>query len=230
MGSFYSPLPRWSSHRAVALVFVGLLACNSGRGAPPQPAQSTRSDIRLAEEAEGRREHHQARALYRQAIAQAPNAHSHAYATREMASTLLFWGEYQGAARLLEQSLRSDDSQVQVWHDLGVLRVRLNDALGAEKALRQAISLAPREPRSRIALAALLVRGKQYVAAQAQYRTLLELPIPPKLEVAVRTALKLLKQEIALAKKPLAQQSCLSGERLPQATAHRECPPPLSRL
>ena len=150
----------------------------------------------LAQAAERERDYHAARAYYQQAVDQAPDPASAAYATRKMASALAFWGELDGAVRLLHQSLEHNPRQVPVWHDLGVLQTKLGQADAARRALERAVELAPREPRSRIALAALLVRQSEFSLAQSHYQVLLTLNISPQIEKATHEALRLLQREI----------------------------------
>jgi Flp pilus assembly protein TadD len=149
-----------------------------------------------AEAAERKRDHHAARAFYQRAVDTAPNPASAAFATREMASALIFWGEDEGAVVLLARSLEHDPTQVPVWHDLGVMQARLGKSQEARQALERAVELAPKEPRSRMALAALLVNLSEFELARSHYKVLLTLKIPPRIEKAIHKALDILQSEI----------------------------------
>jgi Flp pilus assembly protein TadD len=101
----------------------------------------------------------------------------------------------------LLQSAENGPEQVSVWNDLGVVYSRLKQPAKARAALERAVKLAPREPKARLALAAELVRHKEYRLAQQHYNVLLTLDIPPKIENATHRAIALLEKEIALEKK-----------------------------
>ncbi len=159
-------------------------------------AEPVRALLLQAEQAERARDYHTARARYQEAIAIAPDQPSAALANREMASALLFWGEYEGAEKRLLQSLVHDGTQVRVWHDLAIVQVQLKKHDAALASLEKGLKLAPREPRIHVAYAALLVKEKRYVDAIAQYEHLLTLPIPPRVEQATHKALQILAAEV----------------------------------
>tara|TARA_R110002096_G_scaffold44526_6_gene120153 strand:+ start:53305 stop:53775 length:471 start_codon:yes stop_codon:yes gene_type:complete len=151
--------------------------------------------LKAAEDAEQRRDYNVARELYLQAIAEASDSRSAAIANREMASALLFWGEYEGAEARLRTSLKHDASQARVWHDLGLVQEHQGNAGEALISLERAVALAPNEPRARIAYAALLVKQSQFSEAILQYKALLKMPIPERIEVAIHKALRMLENE-----------------------------------
>jgi Flp pilus assembly protein TadD len=73
-----------------------------------------------------------------------------------------------------------------------MVRHRLGDFAGAEAAFRRSIRIRPRDPRSRIALAALLAKQRRYPAALVEYRALLSLDLPSRVRDKVRWAVRLL--------------------------------------
>lgn len=176
---------------------IGASCYGSSQRARTSPGPKIKALHAQAEAAERKRDYHSARAYYQQAVDEAPDSASAAYATLKMASALVFWGELAPACTLLGKSLEHDPSQVPVWHDLGVLQAKLGRPEAARKSLMRAVELAPKEPRSRIALAALLVQQSEFRLAQTHYETLLTLDIPPKIEEAIHRALGILEQEIA---------------------------------
>jgi tetratricopeptide (TPR) repeat protein len=200
MSTSYSRSRRRSRARLCA--FLGALLALGACGSRPTPAapaphaRSTEATIEKAQQAEARRDYEAARRLYRQAADEAPDPASRAFALGELASALAFWGEIEGAVEALEESLRSRPSSVRRWHDLGILRAQLGRNEEALAALRRAVQLAPREPRSRIALAAQEVNMGLYLDARRDYQTLLDLEIPPKIAAAAREALRILDSEI----------------------------------
>jgi uncharacterized protein YjiS (DUF1127 family) len=63
------------------------------------------------------------------------------------------------------------------------------------------VALAPGDPRPRIALAALLVRGRRWPDALREYRALQRMDLPDRLRDAVARAIALVEAEAA---RPLA--------------------------
>jgi Flp pilus assembly protein TadD len=170
---------------AAALAAAG---CGGRSPAPTGPSPQVRAEIERAEAAEQARRHDAARAHYRRAIASARDPTSIAVARREYAETLVTWGEYPEAIAQLEGSLAARPSAA-AWHDLGLLRNNQGDVAGALAALEQARALAPRDPRPRVALAALRWKSGDRAGAAAEYRALLDLPLPERLRSKVQWAL-----------------------------------------
>jgi len=164
------------------------MACG-GRPRHPEPSELTRREVAAAEEALRRRDYDGARAGYGRAIASAPDAASEAYARRELAGMLILVDERAPAAEELARvtTLRPDDASA--WHDLGIVRHSLGDVDGAATALGRAKTLAPGDPRPRIALAALLWERGDRPAARREYQALLELDLPPRLREKVEWAI-----------------------------------------
>jgi Flp pilus assembly protein TadD len=177
-----SYLPRW----AVFALAAALAACAH---AATGPSPATRAAIERAEAAELRRDHAQARAVYQDAIAGAPDVPSAVFARREYESALVAWGELTGAIAQLEVIVRIAPDHAPSWHDLGILRHAQGDDAGAAAALRRAKELAPTDPRPRIALAALLWRTGDRPGAAAEYRGLLGLELPQRVRAKVEWAL-----------------------------------------
>ena len=183
-------------------------ACGGGaRAAAPAPAPPTTSAptqalLDRAHQAERARRYDQARALYQRAVEAAPDRASKVAALGELASALLFWGELDHGAAVLEREVALAPGQVSAWHDLGVVRARLGDVAGAERALDRAIALAPDEPRPRVALAALLVNQHRWDQALVQYRALEHLALPERTRRAVVRAIQLIESARAGAAAP----------------------------
>jgi tetratricopeptide (TPR) repeat protein len=166
---------------------LALAACHH---ATPGPSPATRAAVSHAEDLERTRQHDQARAAYERAIATAPDRASQVYARLELASQLVFWGEIAAAVGQLEAVVGLDPGQARAWHDLGILRHELGDDPGARAALEHAVTLAPDDPRPRIALAALLWETGDLAAARAQYQALLELDLPDAVRAKVEWAIR----------------------------------------
>ena len=183
------------ARRLAALAAAAALAGCGGRaptpsapGAPGAPSAQVRAEIEEAEAAEQARRHDVARAHYQRAVASARDPESVAFARREYAETLIAWGEYPEAIAQLEGAIAARPSAA-AWHDLGLLRNNQGDVRGALAALEQARALAPHDVRPRVALAALRWRSGDRAGATAEYRALLELPLPERLRAKVRWAL-----------------------------------------
>jgi Flp pilus assembly protein TadD len=167
---------------------IAIGAC--AHAAPAGPAAATRTAVERAEDAELHRDHATARARYEQAVASAPDAPSAIFARREYASTLEAWGEVPAAIAQLEAIVAVDPHNAPSWHDLGILRHAQGDDPGALVALRTAETLAPSDPRPRIALAALLWSTGDTHGAAAEYRALLGLELPDRVRAKVEWALQ----------------------------------------
>jgi Flp pilus assembly protein TadD len=162
------------------------VACGS---AAPRPSPSTRATVERAHGHERARRPDLARAALQRAVAGAPDAASEAYARREYASALAFWGELPAAIGELEAAVRLAPGEPAAWHDLGILRNATGDRAGAAAALREARRLRPADPRPRIALAALLWQDGDRAAARAEYIALRGLDLPPRLRAKVDWAI-----------------------------------------
>lgn len=171
-----------------AAALLALAGCGGRAPAPAGPGAQVRAEIEQAEAAERARRHDVARAHYERAIAGARDPASIAFARREYAETLITWGEYPEAIAQLEGALAARPDAAS-WHDLGLLRHNRGDLRGALTALEQARALAPRDPRPRVALAALRWRSGDRAGAAAEYRALLDLPLPERLRAKVQWAL-----------------------------------------
>lgn len=166
---------------------VALVACARPRPAGPAPA--TRAAIAEAEDALARRDHDAARVAYQRAIDGAPDRASEAFARKELASARLLWGERAAAAAELVRVTALTPGDAGAWHDLGIVRHAEGDVAGARAALTEARRLAPRDPRPRLALAALAWSAGDAAAAAAEYRALLALDLPDRVRAKVEWAL-----------------------------------------
>ncbi|MDX2093880.1 MAG: tetratricopeptide repeat protein [Kofleriaceae bacterium] len=171
------------------VAFLVAAACASTPKAG-KPSTTVRAEIEQAEAAERVRQHDLARAHYQRAVAAAKDPASIAFARREFAETLMTWGEVPEAIAQLEGVVAAAPDHAAAWHDLGILRHNQGDDAGATIALERARGLLPEDPRPRIALAALRWQRGDRAGAQAEYRALLELDLPPKLRDKVKWALE----------------------------------------
>ncbi|HVK78365.1 MAG TPA: tetratricopeptide repeat protein [Kofleriaceae bacterium] len=177
--------------RGAVAVLVGLILLLGGcaRPRPAGPSAATRAEVTAAEAALQRRDYDAARAAYGRAIATAPDPASEAFARRELASMLVLIQELDAAARELEAVTRLAPRDPRAWHDLGIVRHARDDVAGAITALGEARALAPRDPRPRIALAALYWKTGDRAAALAEYRALLDLDLPDRVRAKVEWAI-----------------------------------------
>jgi len=152
--------------------------------------------VKRAEDAEKLRQYDRARQLYQQAERAAKDAPSRAFAARALGKALIFWGQYPDAAAALGRAVAAQPSQVESWHDLGVVNVQLNRETEAERAFKTSIRLLPGAPYSRLALAALLVNQRRFGEAIAQYEQLKRQRLPKNYRDAIARALKLLRSEM----------------------------------
>ena len=185
----------WAITAALALALAA--ACGGGQAARTraQIDPATAALLARARGDERARRYDRARALYERAARDAPDRVSAARAWRELARALLFWREIGDAEGALRRAVEADPSEVSAWHDLGIVRGWRGDAAGAERALRRAIALAPREPRPRVALAALLVNQRRWPDALGEYRALERMELPDKTRRAVERAIALIEVE-----------------------------------
>jgi Flp pilus assembly protein TadD len=165
------------------------IGCGGAR-TPARPSAATRAAVERADRHERARRHDLARADYEAAIAAAPDDASAAYARREYASALIFWGELPAARAQLETCVRLAPGDAPAWHDLGLLLHQAGDDAAAVAALREARRLRPRDPRPRVALAALLWQTGDRAGAEVEYRALLALELPERVRRKVAWAIE----------------------------------------
>jgi tetratricopeptide (TPR) repeat protein len=177
--------------RWLALLLV--VACGARQTAPAHP-DPVRTEIERAEDAEKARQHDQAAAHYRAAIAAATTPKAQAWAHHEFAETLATWGELDHAIAELEAAAQATPGDPSIWQDLGILRHKRQDDPGAIEALAKAKDLAPRDARPRIALAALYWSTGDRPRALAEYKALLDLDLPDRVREKVRWAIGVLEK------------------------------------
>jgi tetratricopeptide (TPR) repeat protein len=159
-------------------------------------ARSTRALVDTARSHERQRRYDLARTAYERALREAPDRTSRAWASRQIASALLFWGEYTDAEAALETTVRLRATDASAWHDLAMVRAHRDDDAGAEVAFRRSIALRPSVPMSRLALAALLVNQRRFAEALAEYEVLLTLELPDRYRSAIERAQSLIRAEM----------------------------------
>ncbi len=171
-------------------------ACGTPAAKRPALDASTKALVKRAKAQERKRRYDKARLLYLQAKREATNDFNRAFAGRSYALALIFWGEYATAETELEGVVRLHRRDVASWHDLGMLRHRRGDLPGAEQSFRTAIALRKHNPRSRIALAALLWKAKRYKDALTEYEGLLTLELPDRVRNKVQWAIGVLRRKL----------------------------------
>jgi len=159
----------------------------------PKVAPATLEWIQRAEAHERERRYDRARTAYRRAKREAPDDLSRGHAARSFALALAFWGEYRAATSELEQAVRLRPKHAASWHDLGILSFRVGKHARAEQAFRRSIALHPRDPRSRIALAAMLWKLVRAQDALIEYQALVRLDLPARVRNSVRWAICVLR-------------------------------------
>ena len=174
------------------MAILVISAATGCRPEPPRPSATTQALIARAEAAERERRYDRARQLYARAAQNASDPHSRALASRTFARSLIAWGEYDNAAIWLERAVQNAPDDAGAWHDLGMVQHHRGDPDGAEAAFRRSIAARPDDPRSRIALAALLWRGQRYRDALREYRALAALDLPPPIRDKVQWAIDVL--------------------------------------
>jgi Flp pilus assembly protein TadD len=191
----------WPAAAALcAAIGLAILGGCGGAGRDTDEPRAAPATLRLLAAArleERARRHDRARELYQRAAREAPDRPSAALAWRELGRARLFWGELTGGEAALARAVELGPGDAGAWHDLGVVRGERGDAAGAERALRRAVALAPGDPRPRIALAALLVRGRRWPDALREYRALQRMDLPDRLRDAVARAIALVEAEAA---------------------------------
>ena len=165
-----------------------LLACGASPG-PRAPSAVVKADVDRAETAEKARQHEVARAAYADAIAHAKTPADVAFARRELAETLISWGEIAAAMTELEAVVAARPDDAATWHDLGILRHNQGNDAGALVALEKARALVPDDPRPRIALAALRWKRGDRDGARKEYEALLQLDLPEATRAKVKWAI-----------------------------------------
>jgi tetratricopeptide (TPR) repeat protein len=113
----------------------------------------------------------EALALYDRAAEVAPRDPS---GPREGGLRTARWGEAELALPRLEEALRRDSRAADVWHALGLVRVRLGDLSGAQVAYDSGLVADPHALENRIGLATLALRRHDAAAALHQYDLVLE--------------------------------------------------------
>jgi Flp pilus assembly protein TadD len=184
---------RHSGQVSAVLALSLLAACAAPGPQAPHTSETVsavvKADVERAEDAEKARRHDVARTEYERAIADAHDAVSEHFARREFAETLETWGEVPAAIAQLERTTALRPGDAASWHDLGILYHHRGDDARALAALERAKQLAPRDPRPRIALGALLLCKQDLDAARSEYQGLLDLDLPDRLREKVRWVL-----------------------------------------
>ena len=177
--------------RWLALLLVAACGARQTPAAHPDPV---RTEIERAEDAEKARQHDQAAAHYKAAIAAATTPKAQAWAHHEFAETLATWGEVEQAIAELVAAAQATPGDPSIWQDLGILRHKQHDDRGAIEALSKAKDLAPRDSRPRIALAALYWSTGDKQQALAEYKALLDLDLPDRVREKVLWAIGVLEK------------------------------------
>jgi Flp pilus assembly protein TadD len=182
---------------------VLILACACAGSAPQRPSTTVRGEIDAAEQAERARRHDVARTHYQRAIAIARDRASIVFARREFAETLITWGEYPEATVQLRAITEVAPDDASAWHDLGLLLHNQGDHTRAVASLERARALAPRDPRPRIALAALRWKLGDLDGALVEYRELRELDIPAQMRTRIDEVIRRLTTSLSARRQPV---------------------------
>ncbi len=79
------------------------------------------------------------------------------------------WGEVELAEPRLVKALRRNPRDAEVWHALGLVRMRRGDSAGARQAYESGLKADPRALDNRVGLATLALKQHQPAAALVQY-------------------------------------------------------------
>jgi tetratricopeptide (TPR) repeat protein len=85
------------------------------------------------------------------------------------------WGEAEAARPRLEEAVRRGANDAETWHALGLVRLHLGDAEGAEQAYRAGATVDPSAPESWLGLATVAVSRGDAAGALGAYERVLAL-------------------------------------------------------
>ncbi|MGD0525679.1 MAG: tetratricopeptide repeat protein [Polyangiaceae bacterium] len=114
----------------------------------------------------------EALAAYDEAAAAAPSSPA---GPREGGMRTARWGEIEEARPRLEEAVKRGAGDAETWHALGLVRLHLGDAEGAEQAYHAGTAVAPAEPECWLGLATVAVSRGDAAGALAAYERLLVL-------------------------------------------------------
>ena len=130
--------------------------------------------IELGHAFELARRYPEALALYDRAARVAPTDPS---GPREGGLRAARWGEAELAAARLEEALRRDPADAEVWHALGLALVHLGDFAGARTAYERGLIADPRALENHLGLASLALKQERPAQALTHYdRVLMHKP------------------------------------------------------
>ncbi len=112
----------------------------------------------------------EALALYDRAAELAPNDPA---GPRTGGMRAAAWGEVELAEPRLAEAARRDPKDARTWHALGLVRARLGDLEGAERAYQAGLASEPRETDNRVGLATLALLRDDPRAVLREYDALL---------------------------------------------------------
>jgi tetratricopeptide (TPR) repeat protein len=182
----------------IGIASGGLIGCGGKKPVVmAKPTATVKSEIDLAEAAERKRRHDVARVHYERAIAIATDPPSAAFARHKFGETLATWGEYREALAQLEQSVQAVGDNAIAWHDVGIVRHKLEDVPGAIAALERSRALAPEEVQPRVSLGVIRWKSGDLAGAKKEYEELLELELPDRLRTKVKWAIDQLTARLA---------------------------------
>lgn len=84
------------------------------------------------------------------------------------------WGEAEDAKTRLEEAVRRGSRDPQVFHALGLVRLKLGDPVGAEQAYRAGLTIDPSAVENYLGLATAAIVREDWLAALGAYERLLE--------------------------------------------------------
>jgi tetratricopeptide (TPR) repeat protein len=134
------------------------------------PADSPVPWVELGHAFEIAHQYDQALVLYDKAAASAPRDKA---GPREGGLRAAHWGEVELAAPRLEESLRRDSRDAEVWHALGLVRAKLGDFDGARVAYESGLRADPEALEDRLGLAMVALKQHRPADALVQYDNVL---------------------------------------------------------
>jgi tetratricopeptide (TPR) repeat protein len=88
---------------------------------------------------------------------------------REAGTRAARWGEWEVSQGWLEEAIKRGDSDEEVWHTLGLVRLNLHDFAGAREAYRTGARAFPAKVECWLGLATVALATKDWTEALAAY-------------------------------------------------------------
>jgi Flp pilus assembly protein TadD len=134
------------------------------------PADDPSPQLELGHAYELGHKFEEALAAYDEASARSPNSPA---GPAEGGLRAAHWGEAEDARVRLEEAVRRGSRDPNVYHALGLVRLKLGDAVGAEQAYRAALAIDPEALENHLGLATAAIVRDDALAALGAYEALL---------------------------------------------------------